>query len=207
MPHRGNAGLGEGFHLGQNGRPALDLDTLRSPFLQQTGGVVHGPFHGRLVGHEREVGKQEGALDTSPHRPGVVQHVFHGNLLRAGVSEDVRAQGISDENEVDSRLVLEHGGGIIVGGQGTDLVPFFFLGVEVGDSDFGGGRIGGHWATQVKTKSLVCVYSIDWPAVTGKYPNPSGKVRDRAGSEATIPQDTDLSAEASRGWSQGGRQD
>ena len=78
MAHNGNSGLNDGAHGFSHSHAAFQLDRVGAAFLHQASRIAQGLGHGGLVGHEGQVSHQEGVVQASRDRPGVVDDILKG---------------------------------------------------------------------------------------------------------------------------------
>ena len=126
MAHNRNScpdnGLNPIDHIG----PAFNLYRLCAAFLDKPTGIGHRFFIRGLVGHKRHVANQQGVVNASPDRTGMVDHFVHGNGEGVLVSQGYHPDRIPDQNDIDPAFIDQPGGAVIIGGQcgNFSLVPF-----------------------------------------------------------------------------------
>jgi hypothetical protein len=94
-------------------------------FLHDAPGTAEGLFRGDLVRHEGKVGNDHGAMHHTGDGLGVVNHLVEGDGQCRGVSLEDIADGIADQDEVDTRFVEQTGGQKIIRRQAGDRLPCF----------------------------------------------------------------------------------
>ncbi len=101
-----------------------DDRNLRSRTLQlhhlsaspdQACGMVCGILR-RGAAHERQIGDDQCPFDTPGDAGGVVDHVVDGRCERCLVALDRHAQRVTDQHDIDTRLVYPACQGGVVGG-------------------------------------------------------------------------------------------
>ena len=130
VPHDGDAGGHHGGNLRAHLFAAFQLHAVRAAFLEQAAGVAYGIGDADLVGQERHVADDQGVLRAAGDGGAVVDHVFDGHGQGVLVTEHHVAQRVADEDAVDAGLILELGGGVIVGREHGELAA---LGLCLGE--------------------------------------------------------------------------
>ena len=118
----GDLRAGQGLDELRAALSAFDLDGLRSSFFDKPGGVADGLCGGGLVGAKGHVSDEEGALHAASDGAGVVQHLVHGDWKGGLVTEDGHADGVADEDDINTGLVDEPRCGVVVGGERGERV-------------------------------------------------------------------------------------
>ena len=99
---------------------SLQLDSLSTP-RHKLQSVFQRCFR-RLVGLIRHVDEEIGGRDATTHGFEMVDHVPHGHLLLVFVTQDVGAQAVADENNIDASFLLDERRGIVVACEDDDTV-------------------------------------------------------------------------------------
>ena len=110
---------------------ALELDRLRSGLLHEPDGGPKRLVGPVLVGAERHVGHDEGAARPTHHGCSERDQLVEGDRDGGVVAEDGVAGRVTDEQEVDARLVEDRRRQEVVAGEPGDLDPLLLRPLEV----------------------------------------------------------------------------
>jgi hypothetical protein len=101
MRHHRNAALGEEVDGLRHALAAFELDGAALGFLHHHGGVAEGLCRAFLIGAERHVDDDKGALGATHHRASVQDHQVKRHGQRRFKAVHHHAEGISHQQEVD----------------------------------------------------------------------------------------------------------
>ncbi len=128
-----DAALGQqADRIGQPQRP-FNLDHVRAG-LHQQGAVDHGLLGGG-VGHERQVGEDQGIAVTAFDGGHVISHFCGGDRQGAVVALQNHAEGVAHQQHFDAGLVAGVGEGRVVAGQHGDFFTFLLQTLQGGQGD------------------------------------------------------------------------
>lgn len=106
--------------------------------LDQRDAIGNRLFGARLEGAKRHIGGEERSPAASSGGGYVMEHLLHGNREGVLIAEGDVANGITNEDEVNSRLVGYGGGWGVIGSDADDSAALHGADSWCGDADFHG---------------------------------------------------------------------
>ena len=138
VPHHGNLALHHRAYLVFHADAAFELHRLGAALLDEAARVQDGVARADAEGEKRQVGHEQRLGLGAAHRPGVVHHVVQGHLRRVGIAQNHHPQAVADQDDVHVGVVHEFRRGVVVRGDGGDLLP------ALARPDGGGGDLLAH---------------------------------------------------------------
>ena len=131
MPHNGNARIGKGFYLREHGFAPFELHGSRSCFSKNFSGAFKGLADAYFIAHKRHVRHNERVRSIFAHDFRVINHIAEGDSVGVVIALHGHAQGISDQNHVDTGFFRNFGAGSVIGGNhGQFFCIFAFFNIE-----------------------------------------------------------------------------
>ena len=131
MRHDRDAGLGERTHRGGVFLSAFHFHRMHQSLFEQPDGGFNGLLGGDLVAAEGKVGHDQCATGARTDRTGKENHVLERDRQRGRMAEDVIRRGISDQQNLNTRLVENLGRVLIVGREHRKTAPLLLCLTEV----------------------------------------------------------------------------
>ena len=136
MGHHRDARRGQGRDLIGNSFAALEFHRVRSGFLEEPRRGGQGLCGPTLVTAERKVRHDQCVLGSSDHAAHQGDQFVHGDRDGGVVAVDDVGGRIADQEDGNSGLVEESGGGEVVGGEhgppmALDLHPLKMVGADL----------------------------------------------------------------------------
>ncbi len=122
-------GAGEGIE--DAGLRPFEFDDIAAGLDQAAGAFDRD--RGRVVAAIGQIGDDHGFGRASAHRADVVAHVGEGDVPLAGVAQNIGADAVADENNIDASGLLGLGGRGVIGCQHGDRLALSLHGEKSGD--------------------------------------------------------------------------
>ena len=124
VSHERNARAGDRFNLGNVAGAAFELHPLRAnidKLFRRRQSLL-----GCVVGANRHVGDEQGALDATRHRARVMQHLFERHARGVFIPEHHHAQRIAHQDNIDPTFIEQARRRIIVSRQRGNFLATLF---------------------------------------------------------------------------------
>ena len=121
---------------------------MSAGFLQNAAGVTNGLVIIDLIAEEGHIDNHQGPIGSAGNHTAVVDHLVEGDGQAIGQALNHHSQRIAHQKAVDTCLVEEQGGGVVVGGEHGNALAGPFCRHQVGHGHFVVWieRLPAHWA-------------------------------------------------------------
>ena len=143
MAHDPDAGARDRADARERRARTLELDHVGAALLDEANRVVDGVVVRGLVGAERHVADDQGALGRSRDRAGEEEHLVHRHRHGRVVPEDDHRGSVADKDQVDPGRVRQPGAGRVVRSDHDDLVAAALHLEQLGEGELSGCGRGG----------------------------------------------------------------
>ena len=135
VPHDWNSGIGQRSHDSGERCAALDLHGFRAAVLHQPPCISNGIGDARVIGEEGQIGYDERPGCAVRDRAAMMNHHVQRDADRRVVAEHDHAEGVANQQNIDSGAIHNAGHGGVIRRQHGDLLRGAFHFEKVGNAD------------------------------------------------------------------------